>query len=61
MLGGGRLITLGVLLCGSLRAFCSVWREMNDRSFEDHEKTWEEIKPLFFNRIFEQLLMFLLW
>jgi hypothetical protein len=34
---------------------------MNTRSFEDCEKTWEETKSLFFNRIFEQLLMFLLW
>jgi hypothetical protein len=28
------------------------WREMNYRSFEDHERTLEEIKSLFFNTLY---------
>jgi hypothetical protein len=28
-----------------------VWKEMNDRSFEDHKRTLEEIKYLFFNTL----------
>jgi hypothetical protein len=29
-----------------------LWREINDRSFEDREKTLEEIKSLFFNTLY---------
>jgi hypothetical protein len=29
-----------------------LWREMNDRNFEDCERTLEEIKSLFFNILY---------
>jgi hypothetical protein len=29
-----------------------LWRKMNDRSFEDHKRTLEEIKFLFFNTLY---------
>jgi hypothetical protein len=31
---------------------CCLWREMNDRSFKNCEKTLEEIKSLFFNTLY---------
>jgi len=35
---------------------------MNDRSFEDRERTLEEIKSIFLTHyIFGQLLLFLFW
>jgi hypothetical protein len=34
---------------GAFVSLWCLWREMNDRSFEDHERTLEEIKSLFFN------------
>lgn len=32
--------------------FWCLWREINDRSFEDHEKTLEELKSFFFNTLY---------
>jgi hypothetical protein len=55
ILVGELSVALGVLLCGRccLHAFSGVYEaEMNDRSFEDYEKTSNEIKSLFFNTLY---------
>jgi hypothetical protein len=44
------LAVLGVLLYGRwCRFLWCLWGERNDRSFDDRERTLEEIKSLFFN------------
>jgi hypothetical protein len=35
-----------------------LWREMNDRSFENRDKTLEEIKSLFFNTLYLRIAAF---
>jgi hypothetical protein len=58
MLVGGLQAVFGVLLCERLCLFfCGVYGEKRkievyDRSFEDYERTLEEIKSLFFNTIY---------
>jgi hypothetical protein len=37
---------------------CCIWREMNNRSFEDCERTLEEIKLLFFNTLYFSTVAF---
>jgi hypothetical protein len=55
MLVGGLLAVREIRLCRRwcLCAFYDVlWRKLNDKSFEDREKTMEEITSLFFKTLY---------
>jgi hypothetical protein len=55
MLFGGLPVVLRALMCGRwcIRAFYGVYGgKKNDMSFEDRERTLEEIKSLFFNTLY---------
>jgi hypothetical protein len=52
--------TLSVVVWKIVPSFllCCLWKKMNDRSFENCERTLEEIKFLFFNTLYLWITVF---
>jgi hypothetical protein len=58
----GWVVALGVLLYGKIMPSCLMWcfwGDRNDRTFENQERTLEELKSFFFSSLFSWTAVFL--